>query len=88
MRQLSFDGRFHDSSTACEKGQSIVYFSDSLGVQHLWKLDLKAGSSVQLTNGGGETDPTCAPAADTVYYIGRTSRVLAASSYCVNHICP
>jgi len=72
-RQLSFDGRFHDSPTACENGQSVVYTTDSLGAQHLWKLDLKSGSSVQITNGSGESDPACAPAGDTVYYIGRIS---------------
>ena len=70
MRQLSFDGRFHESPTACENGQSIAYDTDSLGVQHLWKLDLKTGSSVQLTNGAGESNPVCAPTGDAVYYIG------------------
>ncbi len=32
MRQLSFDGRYHNSPTACENGQSVVYATDSLGV--------------------------------------------------------
>jgi TolB protein len=73
MRQLSFDGRFHDSPTACENGQSVVYATDSLGVEHLWKLDLKGGPPVQLTKGAGESDPACAPAGDTIYYIGRLS---------------
>jgi eukaryotic-like serine/threonine-protein kinase len=72
-RQLSFDGRYHDSPTACENGQSVVYFSDSLGVRHLWKLDLKTGSSAQLTKGSGETDPACSPSGDTVYYVGQIS---------------
>jgi eukaryotic-like serine/threonine-protein kinase len=70
MRQLSFDGRFHESPTACGNGQNIVYDTDSLGVQHLWKLDLKTGSSVQLTNGTGERNAVCAPTGDAVYYIG------------------
>lgn len=73
VRQLSFDGRFHDSPTACENGQSIVYDTDSLGVPHLWKLDLKTGSAVQLTNGDGESAPACAAAGDTLYYVGRIS---------------
>ena len=73
MRQLSFDGRYHASPTACEDGQSIVYSTDSVGVEHLWKLDLKSGSSVQITNGAGESDPACAPAGDTIYHIGRIS---------------
>lgn len=72
VRQLTFDGRFHGSPTACNDGQTIVYSTDSLGVQHLWKLDLKTGSSVQLTNGNGESDPACAPAGVTVYYAGQT----------------
>jgi Tol biopolymer transport system component len=73
MRQLTFDGRYHDSPTACENGRSIVYDTDSLGVPHLWKLDLKTGSSVQLTNGDGESAPVCTAAGDTVYYVGRIS---------------
>jgi Tol biopolymer transport system component len=72
-RQLTFDGRFHDSPTVCENGQSVVYATDSLGVTHLWKLDLKSGSSVQLTRGDGEWDPACAPNGDTIYYVGRVA---------------
>ncbi len=73
VRQLSFDGRYHSSPTACENGQSIVYDTDSLGVQHLWKLDLKTGTSAQFTHGEGESDPACSATGDTVYYIGRSS---------------
>jgi Tol biopolymer transport system component len=72
-RQLSFDGRFHNSPTACENGHSIVYDTDSLGVTHLWKLDLTSGSSVQLTNGIGESDAACALTGDMIYYRGKTS---------------
>jgi serine/threonine protein kinase/Tol biopolymer transport system component len=72
-RQLTFDGRYHSSPTACENGQSIVYETDSLGVQHLWKLDLKNGSSAQLTNGEGESDPACSVIGDEVYYVGQSS---------------
>ena len=72
-RQLSFDDRFHESPTACDNGQSIVYSSNAQGIQHLWKLDLKGGSPVQLTNGFGESDPACAGAGDTIYYVGRIS---------------
>ncbi len=74
LRQLSFDGRYHGSPTACENGQRVVYSTDSLGVEHLWEFELKTGSSVQLTNGAGESDPACAPAGDTIYYIGRTGK--------------
>jgi Tol biopolymer transport system component len=48
-----------------------VYSTDSLGVAHLWKLDLKTGSAVQFTNAAGESDPACATAGDTVYYVGQ-----------------
>jgi tricorn protease len=72
MRQLSFDGHYHESPTACDNGQSIVYSTDSLGVSHLWKLDLKTGSAAQLTSGTGESAPACVPAGNTIYYIGRT----------------
>ncbi|MGC1106498.1 MAG: protein kinase [Candidatus Acidiferrales bacterium] len=71
-RQLSFDGRYHNSPTACENGQSIVYSTDSLGVAHLWKLDLRTGSAVQFTNGAGESDPSCATAGNAIYYVGQT----------------
>jgi Tol biopolymer transport system component len=50
-----------------------VYSTDSLGVEHLWKLDLKAGSPVQVTSGAGESGASCAPAGDVIYYFGRIS---------------
>ena len=73
VRQLSFDGRYHESPTICEGGQSVVYASDSGGVSHLWKLDLKNGSSVQVTNGLGETYPQCGLKSNLVYYLGQIS---------------
>jgi Tol biopolymer transport system component len=57
VRQLTFDGHFHNSPTVCANGQSVVYDWDIRGISHLWKLDLKNGSSVQLTNGLGESPP-------------------------------
>ena len=72
MRQLSFDGHYHESPTACDNGQGIVYSTDFLGMSHLWKLDLKTASAAQLTSGAGESDPACAPVGNTIYYIGRT----------------
>lgn len=72
VRQLSFDGRFHNSPTVCESGQSVVYDSNSGGVSHLWKLDLKNSSSFQITNGLGETDPQCGLKSNLVYYQGQT----------------
>jgi serine/threonine protein kinase/Tol biopolymer transport system component len=72
VRQLSFDGRFHSSPTVCESGQSVVYYSDYGGVSHLWKLDLKNGSSFQITNGLGETSPECGRKSNLVYYRQQT----------------
>jgi len=72
VRQLSFDGQYHESPTVCESGQSVVYDSDSAGVSHLWKLDLKNGSSVQITNGLGETYAQCGLKSNLVYYLGQT----------------
>jgi Tol biopolymer transport system component len=72
VHQLSFDNRYHDSPTVCEGGQSVVYSTDFGGVSHLWKLDLKIGSSVQITNGLGEKFPECGPKSNLVYYLGQT----------------
>lgn len=71
-RQLTFDKRFHSGPTVCEGGQSVVYDSDTDGVAHLWKLNLKNGVSVQLTNGLGESDAQCSPQGDVVYYQRKT----------------
>ena len=57
VRQLTFDGHFHNSPTVYANGQSVVYDWDIRGVSHLGKLDLKNGSSVQLTNSLGESPP-------------------------------
>src|SRR5260370_29334427 len=57
VRQLTFEGHFHNSPTVCANGQSVVYDSDIRGVSHLWKLDLKNGSSVQVINGLEERTP-------------------------------
>jgi Tol biopolymer transport system component len=67
VRQLMFDGHFHNSPTVSENGQSVVYESDRGGVTHLWKLDLKNGSSAQLTSGLGERGPQCGHGSDWVY---------------------
>jgi serine/threonine protein kinase len=72
VRQLTFDGRFHNSPTVCEHGQSVVYDSDSSGVSHLWRLDVRKGASVQLTSGDGEENPQCGPKGELVYYVGQS----------------
>jgi hypothetical protein len=57
VRQLTFEGHFHNSPTVCANGQSVVHDSVTRRVSHLWKLDLKDGSSVQLTTGLGKRAP-------------------------------
>ncbi len=73
VRQLTFEGHFHNSPTVCANGQSVVYDSDIRGVSHLWKLDLKNGSSVQLINGLEERAPQCGHRSDWVYYLGKVA---------------
>ena len=59
-RRLTFGERLHESPTVCEGGKSVVFDSNSSGVQHLWRLDLQSGAETQLTKGLGEFGPACA----------------------------
>ena len=68
QRQLSFDGRYHGNPAAC--GDNVVYFSDSEGAAHLFKLDLANGANVRLTDGKAELAPSCAAQSSTVFYLG------------------
>jgi serine/threonine protein kinase/Tol biopolymer transport system component len=70
-RQLTFDRRYHDRPTVCDRGHSIVFASDSGGASHLWKLDLRSGVSTELTNGSGEQVPACDAAGEWVFYLGQ-----------------
>jgi serine/threonine protein kinase len=69
-QQLTFDKRFHGYPAVCDEGRSVVYETDAGGASHLWRLDLQGGSSTQLTNGAGESQPSCA--AKEVFYLGQT----------------
>jgi serine/threonine protein kinase len=69
-RQITFDGHFHASPTVCDKGQSVLYFSDSEGTNHLWRMNLRSGAVNQLTNGSGEDSPDCAGSGDVAFYRG------------------
>ncbi len=70
-RQLTFDRRYHDRPTVCDRGHSIVFASDSGGASHLWKLDLRSGVSTELTNGSGEQVPACDAEGEWVFYLGQ-----------------
>jgi serine/threonine protein kinase len=72
-RQLTFDGRVHELPTVCEGGRSVLYTSDSDGVFHIWRLDLRTSAFTRLTNGPGEMFPRCAPGSDWVFYWGQAA---------------
>ena len=67
-RRLTFGERLHESPTVCEGGRSVVFDSNSSGVQHLWRLDLQSGAETQLTKGLGEFGPACAGDGEWSFY--------------------
>jgi len=67
-RQLTFDGRFHHSATACDDNRTVFFTSDLSGGEHLFKFDLQTGATSQFTNGAGEFFPSCRGAGDFVFY--------------------
>jgi Tol biopolymer transport system component len=72
MRQLSFGGD-HVTPTVCEGGQSVVYSASLDGPNHLWRLDMRGGAPVKLTNGQGETYPACDASGRWVFYWGQAA---------------
>jgi eukaryotic-like serine/threonine-protein kinase len=70
LRQLTFGNRYHHDPTVCEQGKSVIYDSDSAGINHLWRLDLHSGGETQLTFGAGELGPHCGGIGEWVYYRG------------------
>jgi serine/threonine protein kinase/Tol biopolymer transport system component len=71
VRQVSYDGEFRSTPTVCEKGTSIFFDSDQDGTEHIWRTDLKSGSSRRVTSGPGELTPKCSASSDWVYYIAQ-----------------
>ena len=71
VRQLTFDHRFHGGPTVCDHGRTIVYFSDTNGVNQLWKLDRQTGNVSPLPGVDGGVVPTCQANADSVFYWGQ-----------------
>jgi hypothetical protein len=72
IRQISFGGD-HATPTVCEGGQSVVYSASIAGPNHLWRLDMRGGTPVKLTNGQGETNPACDAAGRWVFYWGQAA---------------
>ena len=72
VRQLSFGGD-HAAPTVCEGGQSVVYSASIDGPNHLWRLDMRGGAPVKLTNGQGETYPACDAVGRWVFYWGQAA---------------
>jgi serine/threonine protein kinase len=72
-RQLTFDSHYHGSPTVCDGGRSVVYSSNSVRGDHLWKLDLQSGSITSLTNGAGESTPQCSATGDQIFYWGQVA---------------
>jgi Tol biopolymer transport system component len=42
-------------------GRHVVYSSDAGGTRHLWRMKIDGGDAVQLTRGGGESQPAYSP---------------------------
>ena len=72
-RQLTFDGRFHESPAVCDHGRNVVYTTEYDGVPHLGTLNLRTGTSSKLSTGGGELQPSCTAAGDWIYYWGQVA---------------
>jgi eukaryotic-like serine/threonine-protein kinase len=68
VRQLTFDRTFHGGPTVCSHGRVIVYYSDSGGVEHLWKLDPQTGSATQIPNTAGALLPSCTADGESIVY--------------------
>lgn len=56
---VSGDGRYHSEPVVCDSGRSVLFVSTAGGGNHIWKMDLDGGNSVQLTHGLGEVYPQC-----------------------------
>jgi Tol biopolymer transport system component len=77
VQPLTFDEKFHSFPAVCEGGRVVIYSADLEGIFHLWKLDIKSGTSKQLTNGAGETEAACQGSGDQVFYTGQTASGLS-----------
>ena len=78
VRQLTFDGHDKGFPVVCDAGRAVIYSTNFDGIDHLWKLDLQSGTSTRLTNGLGETGPTCQGTGQWVMHNGQ---IAGGSSY-------
>ncbi len=69
--QLTFDHLYHGYPAVCDNNRSIVYYADSDGTAHLWKMNLQGGATTKLTNGPGELIPRCSASGEKVFYWGQ-----------------
>jgi Tol biopolymer transport system component len=77
VQPLTFDEKFHSLPAVCDGGRAVIYSSDPEGIFHLWRLDIKSGTSKRLTDGAGETYAACAGTGDQVFYTGQTASGLS-----------
>ena len=78
VRQLTFDGHDKGFPVVCDAGRAVIYSTNFDGIDHLWKLDLQSGTSTRLTNGLGESGPTCQGTGQWVMHNGQ---IAGGSSY-------
>ena len=70
-RQLTFDGAYHTAPAVCDRGRTIVYYSDT-GGSSLWKLDPQTGNVTQIPNTSmAALVATCAADTETIFLWGR-----------------
>jgi serine/threonine protein kinase len=72
-RQLTFDNRFHHASTVCDDNRTIIYASNFSGTDHLFRFDMQTATSTQLTNGPGESFPSCRGTGPLLFFSGHTA---------------
>jgi eukaryotic-like serine/threonine-protein kinase len=71
--QVTNDRYFHTQPAVCESGHSIVFESDPTGIHHLFKMDLDGNNITQITNGGGEGNPSCNIQSNDLVFSGTNS---------------
>jgi serine/threonine protein kinase len=71
VQQLTFDHRFHGVPTVCDHGRTIVYYSDTNGMNQLWRLDRQTGNVSPLPNTDGGLVPTCQANGNSIVYWGQ-----------------
>jgi len=68
QRQLTEEGPYDGSPSACGDGRRIVFLSYRGGGAHIWRSDLDGSNARQLTSGEGESGPSCSPDGTWITY--------------------